>query len=297
MQNINEIRQHIRAIEQTRKITNAMHLVSSARMKKVMPQLDYNRMYFARVQNAMQEILAASDNDVTESHPYLADRGSSHITYIVVSGDKGMAGAYNENILNFAWDKMQGCQERHLITVGVTASMFFKSKGVIPDIEVMGASQDPSLVNARHLSRDLFNFYDMGLTDRVYVIYTAFFGTARYFPRIRQLLPIELSSYPPAPVRHEHEMIYHPSPKEVFDLLAPQYTIGILFGALVQAYASEHCSRMNAMQSATQNADEMLRKLKTQYNISRQASITQEITEIAGAAQALREDGEASDGV
>ncbi len=285
MQNMNEIKQHIRAIEQTRKITNAMHLVPSSRMKRVMPHVEYNRTYFDRVQAAMRDIVTSSEGF---DHPYLRDRGDKNVTYIVISGDKGMAGAYNANILNFAWEHMQKHENRHLITLGVTASQYFKKKGVLPDIEIFGASQDPSLYRARHMAQDIFYFYDEGLTDRVYVVYTAFFGTAKWYPRIRQLLPIQMGEYGELLSKHVTPMIYHPSKEEVFHLLVPQYTIGILFGALVQAYASEHCARMNAMQNATQNADDMLKKLHTQYNMSRQSAITQEITEIVGGANAMR---------
>nr|MDD6335081.1 ATP synthase F1 subunit gamma [bacterium] len=284
MQNMNEIRQHIRAIEQTRKITNAMDLVSSSRMKRVMPHVNYNRLYFSRVQAAMEDIIASSQGF---HHPYLDDRGDQSVTYIVISGDKGMAGDYNSNILNFAWEHMQGHPTRRLYTVGITATQFFSARGIEPEKQIIGASQDPSLYNARHMTQDIFRLYDAGQTDRVYVIYTAFFGTAKWYPVIHQLLPIPMAGYEQA-AGSGTQMIYHPSPEEVFHLLVPQYTIGILFGALVQAYASEHCARMHAMQSATQNADEMLKKLHTQFNIARQAAITQEISEIAGAAQALR---------
>lgn len=286
MQNLNEIRHHIRAIEQTRKITNAMHLVSTARMKRVMPHVEYNRLYFSRVQAAMQDILSSGDG---LEHPYLAEPGGARTTYIVISGDKGMAGGYNSSLLNFAWERIQSSSEkdRHLIAAGITASRFFKSKGVIPDTEVYGVSQDPSLLNARHMTQDIFKLYDQGQADQVFVIYTAFFGTAKFYPRIRRLLPIQMSSYPLPLSSHASPMIYHPSPEEVFRLLVPQYTIGILFGALVQSYASEHCARMNAMQSATENADKMLKRLRIQYNMARQAAITQELSELVGAFEAL----------
>ncbi len=152
--------------------------------------------------------------------------------------------------------------------------------------------QDPSLSNARKLAFDIFDLYDDDLTDEVYIIYTSFYGASKNKPVIRRLLPIVRGDYEQIEAHEMSDILYEPSAQELFSLLVPQYVIGILFGALVQAYAAEHFARMNAMQSATKNADEMLKKLQTQYNMARQAAITQEISEIAGAAEALMYTGE-----
>lgn len=290
MQNTGEIRSHIRAVEQTRKITNAMYLVSSARMKKVMPHVDYNRRYFRRAQSAMQHILA-SGGEI--EHPYLLDRGSENTTFIVIAGDKGMVGSYNEDVLKFAAQRIKAHPGCHVIAVGISATQYFRHEGIQTDVEIIGASQDPSLHHARRMTNDLFSLYDRKLTDRVYIIYTQFVSTVKWHPYIRRLLPLPSEEWT-AQARPE-EMIYHPSPQEMFNLLVPQYTIGIVFGALVNSYAAEHCARMNAMQSATRNADELIDRLRAQYNLARQAAITREITEITGAAQALEEGEEDED--
>ena len=148
----------------------------------------------------------------------------------------------------------------------------------------MGVIQNPSLSSARQLDYDIFNLFDSGLTDEVYIIYTSFYGETKNRPVIRRLLPILESDYDEiAPLHKDMDIVYEPSPKAVFDMLIPQYTAGILFEAMVQACAAEHFARMNAMESATDNADEMLGKLRLQYNMARQSAITREITEIAGA--------------
>lgn len=282
MQNLNEIRRHVDAIEQTKKITNAMQLVSSSRMKRVMQQVEYNRTYGAHVKNAMAHILTSS-RGIT--HPYLQPREKiKNTTYIVISGDKGMVGAYNNDVLKLAKSEMEKKEAYNLITVGITASRFFEKQGITPDIQIIGVSQDPSLYHARHIVQDIFRFFDEGLTDEVYVIHTSFINSIQWYPKMERLLPI---TWPEEEVGEKRdEMIYHPSPQEVFDLLVPQYTVGILYGALLEAYASEHSARMQSMQSATNNAEEMLDKLKTTYNLARQAAITQEISEIVSAAQA-----------
>ncbi|NLB36798.1 MAG: ATP synthase F1 subunit gamma [Clostridiales bacterium] len=286
MNNANEIRHHIGAVEQTKKITNAMNLISSARMKRVMPHIEYNHRYLMRVRATMKDIIRSSRNI---KHPYLIKKGEHTRTYIVIAGDKGMAGAYYSNILEFALKEVQSHNCTVLITVGIIAREFFKSKYREPDIELLGFSQDPSLFNARQLMFDIIDMYDAGKTDQVYIISSEFYGKVQGVPTVRRILPIRMSDYESVDIDvAEHDIIYDPSPEEVFHLLVPQYLVGIIFGSLVQAYASEHFARMNAMQSAKDNADEILKKLKIQYNIARQAAITQEITEITGSAEALR---------
>ncbi|MEA5059677.1 MAG: ATP synthase F1 subunit gamma [Clostridia bacterium] len=286
MQNLNEIRQHIRAVEQTRKLTNAMYLVASSRMKRALPHVEYDRMYFQKVQAAMQEILRCGGRI---HHPYLEDRGDARCFYIIVAGDKGMAGDYNATVLNLAWGHIQAHPNSHIATVGVMASRFFRERGVVPESEVFGLPQDPSLENARRLTAAVKDLFDSGAVDRVYLVYTAFYSTVRTRPIVRQILPLLLSD--PQTCEGDPEggpMLYHPSPKAVFDRLVPEYMVSVLFASLVQSYASEHCARMNAMRGATDSADGMLKKLRQQYNMARQAAITREITEISGAAQALR---------
>ncbi len=288
MQNLNEIRQHVRAVEQTRKLTNAMYLVASSRMKRALPHVEYDRIYFKKVEAAMRDILRSEGS--LPYHPYLEDRGDARCAYIVVAGDKGMAGDYNTAILNLCWQQAQAHPDPHIVTVGVMASRFFREKGIVPDREVFGFSQDPSLANARLLMAQVKEHFDSGDVDKVYLIYTAFFSTVSSRPIVRQILPLAIPGAE-AGIAREMEaapMLYHPSPKEVFDHLVPEYMVSVLFAALVQSYASEHCARMNAMRGATDSADGMLKKLRQQYNLARQAAITREITEISAAAQALR---------
>lgn len=289
MQNLNEIRQHIRAVEQTRKLTNAMYLVASSRMKRALPHVEYDRMYFKKVEAAMRDILRSEGS--IPHHPYLEDRGDARCAYIVVAGDKGMAGDYNTAVLNLGWQLAQSHPDPYIVTVGVMASRFFHEKGIVPNREVFGFSQDPSLANARLLMAQVKDHFDSGNVDKVYLIYTAFFSTVSSRPTVRQILPLSIPGV--EVIEKEQEaapMLYHPSPKEVFDHLVPEYMVSVLFAALVQSYASEHCARMNAMRGATDSADGMLKKLRQQYNLARQAAITSEITEISAAAQALRLD-------
>lgn len=287
MPNPIEIRHHIAAVDQTKKITGAMEMVSSTRMKRVMSHIEQNRRYFDTVQQMMKEVLETS-RDV--SHPYL--RGvpeNGHCTYIVISGDKGLCGAYNHNILQYALGHIRQHRKHSIITIGNTAEDYFRSIGMPPDITLLGIAQDPALSRARVLVRDIINIFDSGETDEIRVIFTSFYGETKNQPVMRRLLPILLDDYTNISGTEKlSEIIYHPSPQVVFDLLIPQYILGILFGVMVQAYASEHYARMNAMHSSTTNAQEMLKILRTKYNLARQSAITNEIAEITSAAEILR---------
>ncbi|MDD3920539.1 MAG: ATP synthase F1 subunit gamma [Eubacteriales bacterium] len=288
MQNTNEIREHISAIEETRKITNAMQLVSTARLKRVMDHIDYNHRYFQRIVATMRDILASPEE---VSHPYLVKRGSKRQTFIVIAADKGLCGSYNTGVLELAYDRIVRAGEGTcVIAVGIVAQEYLRTHGIEPDIEIMGMAQDPSLHNARALAYDLFRLYDDAMTDEVFVLYTSFYGETKNKAIMRRLLPVMESDYDmPEATIHAEDIRYEPSAQDLFTHLVPQYVIAVLFGALVQAYASEQLSRMIAMQNATQSADEMLQKLHLTYNLARQTAITQEIAEISGAAEALRE--------
>ena len=286
MQKANEIREHITAIEQTRKITGAMEMISSNRMRQVMGHIEHNRMYFTNIRRTIKEILSSSQ-DV--SHPFLYERERHHCTYVVISGDKGFCGAHNSNVLNYALEHLKANPGSSLITLGHTAESFFNSHGIIPDICMLGIVQDPTLDRAREVASELTNLYEQSGTDEIRAIYTSFYGETKRQPVEARLLPVSVHDY--VDIRDAQELesiIYHPSAQAVFDIMVPQFVLGLLFGIMVQAYASEHFARMTAMRSATTNAKEMIDKLNTQYNLARQSAITNELAEIADAAEILR---------
>ena len=286
MQKANEIREHISAIEQTRKITGAMEMISSNRMRQVMGHIEHNRNYFTYIRRTIKEILE-STHDI--SHPYLHEREREHRTYVVISGDKGFCGAHNSTVLNFALERIKARPGSGLITMGHTAEAFFKSHNIIPDICMMGIVQDPTLSRARQVATELTNLYADIHTDEIRVIYTSFYGETKRQPIEARLLPVFVHDY--VDIRDTEELeniIYHPSAQEVFDTMVPHFILGLLFGIMVQAYASEHFARMTAMRSATTNAKDMIDKLNTQYNLARQSAITNELAEIADAAEILK---------
>jgi len=286
MQKANEIREHISAIEQTRKITGAMEMISSNRMRQVMGHIEHNRNYFTYIRRTIKEILE-STHDI--SHPFLHERTREHRTYVVISGDKGFCGAHNATVLNYALERIKARPGSGIITMGHTAESFFKSHNIIPDISMMGIVQDPTLSRAREIATELTGLYENAHTDELRIIYTSFYGETKRQPIEARLLPVFVHDY--VDIRDAEELesiIYHPSPQTVFDMMVPHFILGLLFGIMVQAYASEHFARMTAMRSATTNAKEMIDKLNTQYNMARQSAITNELAEIADAAEILK---------
>lgn len=286
MHNLNEIKQHIRAVSQTRKITNAMYLLSTSRMRRAITQAQYNREYFMRVRATVKAILALSEN---VHHPYLEIRPGDRAAFIVVAGDKGMCGSYNENILDFAYQRIMQHDNRYLITIGIVATRYFMRKGITPDMELLGVAQNPTLTDARNIVEQVFAYFDAGMMDEVFIISTRFITPMVQRPHAARLLPLEMEDYIDidTEVEDHGNVLLMPSAQEVFNTLVPQYAIGLVFGSLVQAIASEHCARMNAMQQATNNADEMLGDLHKEYNTARQYAVTQEIAEISAGANAM----------
>ena len=285
MAGTNEIRHHISAIEQTKKITGAMEMVSSNRMNQVMGHIEQNRLYFSGIRRTMKELLITSQDIF---HPYLAERARHHTTFMIISGDKGLCGSHNSAILNYSLRRINETPGASLITLGNTAEDFFHSRGMTPDMTLLGIVQDPTLEKAREVAEVLTYLYEQELTDNLRIIFTSFYGESKGNPVEFRLFPVMLHDYEDVmDAEPLGEIMYHPSAQTVLDILVPQYVIGLVFGVMVQAYASEHFARMNAMHSATTNAQEILSGLRTQYNLARQSAITNEIAEITGAAEVL----------
>lgn len=287
MASMADIKHSIHSISETEQITRAMHLISTSKMKKAVSKYESNHMHFERVQSALKDILAHTSE---LEHPWVGTSKGKRAAYIVIAADKGMCGGYNHNVLNLALKHMQQSSERYILTVGHMARAFFDRRGYMVDVEFLHVSQNPSLYNARNITSDLLELYDNGIMDEVYVVYTKFISVMRQEPRVIKLLPLNMADFIDVTdeTQYNAELFYHPSPKEVFDILVPQYIIGLVYGCLVQSFASEQCARMTAMENATNNAEEMINNLSKEYNRARQFAITNEISEIIGALEALK---------
>jgi F-type H+-transporting ATPase subunit gamma len=287
MKGTSQIKHSIKATRDISQITSAMRLISTSKMQKAIKRYRANSIYFNKVRQAMKDILLHSPNGI--QHPFLKPQKKGVKAYVVLAADKGMCGGYNHNILSFAQKQMESEGDKLVITVGQETRVFFEKKNIPIDIEYLHIAQDPSLYNARNLASDLTEMYMRGDISEVNIVFTRFYSSIRQTPAMFKLLPVSLDDFKDVeeePVQKQ-ELDYYPSLESVLKVLITQYIVGIIYGALVQAFASEQSQRMMAMENATKNANEMVDKYTVQLNRARQASITSDITEIVGAMDAL----------
>lgn len=291
MASIKEIRTHIKSVEQTLKITNAMYLISSSNLRKARKQLTDVEPFFQKIETTISDILHHSpeiNHIFFDKRPGILPQDRK-IGYIVVTGDKGLAGAYNHNILKLAEQKMSQHPNTSLFVVGQVGRSYFQEHGVPIDGEFLYTAQDPTVSQARDIAEPLMDLYVGGQLDEVYMIFTKMVNSFQMEPTIHKLLPLDPDVFPEYEKNRDaynRDVVYVPSVKAVMDRLVPGYIEGDIFGALVESYCSEQNARMTAMKSSSDNARTMLQNLNLAYNRARQAAITQEITEVVGGAQA-----------
>ena len=218
-------------------------------------------------------------------------RKDNRTAYIVIAGDKGLAGAYNSNVLNLAWEHMQAHPVHYVITIGQMARAFFEARHQTVDLEFTHAVASPTMHDARGITWDILDLYDRNLMDEVYVVFTRMRSTSVHEPTLVKLLPIEAKDIE-ADVKSSYsgQLSYDPSPKQVLNVLVPQYLIGIIYAALIHSSASEHAARMMAMSNANKNAEKMLDALNLEYNRLRQSSITTELLDLSSGRFAAEND-------
>ena len=289
MESIKEIRTHIDSVQQTLKITNAMYLISSSKLRKARRQLTDVQPYFEKITRTISDILhrtAGVDHVYFDTRP-----GHPHkVGYIVITGDKGLAGAYNHNILKLAEEKLRQSANTSLFVVGQVGRSYFMEHGIPIDVEFLYTAQNPNVGRARDMSETMLELFRREQLDEVYVIFTRMVNSFQMEPAIHKLLPLDPDAFPEEEEvsSYNRDVDYVPSVKAVMDRLVPGYVKGDLFGALVQSYCSEQNARMTAMKSSSDNARAMLQTLNLSYNRARQTAITQEITEVVGGAQAAQ---------
>lgn len=279
MADITEIKHRIKSIRDTHQITKAMELISVAKMRKAVQKQAFSSVYFDSVRYTLKDILRHS-SDVRNK--YTVHRPDKRTTYVVIAGDKGLAGAFNNNVLNLAWEHMQSRPVHYVVTIGQMARAFFENKHQPVDLEFTHAVTNPTLHDARGITRDILDLYDRNLMDEVVVVFTRMHSTMVQKPEIVRLLPIVESDIPSdVQSTFTGEILYDPSPKEVLNVLVPQYLVGMIYSVLIHSFASEHAARMIAMSNANKNADKMLESLNLEYNRSRQSAITTELLDLA----------------
>jgi F-type H+-transporting ATPase subunit gamma len=296
MAEIKEIREHIKSVGETLKITNAMYLISSSSLRQAKKRLDQSRPYFERIKYTIADILYHSPK---VHHKYFDQRQElkpeeRKVGCIVVTGDKGLAGAYNHNVLKLAQEFLAEKTDPILYVIGQAGRAWFAGQGVKLDGEFEYTAQNPTMTRAREIGQLFLELFSEHKLDEVWIIYTRMVSPLHVEPTSMKLLPLhrDLFSWErPATELYNKRMRYIPSEEAVMDRLVPSYLYGTLFGALVESFCSEQDCRMMAMSASSDNARKMLQELNLTYNRARQAAITQEITEITSAAAALGDQG------
>ena len=291
MANIREIQSRINSVRDTMKITNAMYMISSSKMTQAKKKLTDTEPYFYAFQGEISRIL----RHIPKLEHYFFDQRETtpaeerKIASIVVTADKGLAGAYNHNIVKLEEEILSRPGIHKFFVVGELGRHYFAKLGVEIDTNFQYTVQKPTMHRARDIAGVLLDQFMSGDLDEIYIVYTRMENSVQSEAEILKLLPLERSSFNemkmPLNVYREAIDLY-PSAEAVIDSIVPNYVTGMIYGCLMEAYASEHNARMMAMRAATDSAKDLIRDLSILYNRARQAAITQEITEVCSGAKA-----------
>ena len=274
-----EIKNRIRSMESTRQITKAMEMVAASKLRNAQAQILNSRPYF--------EILSSTVNNIVESNrdfssPYLKRRGGGRAAWVVIAGDRGLAGGYNAGVLKLAWSEMEG-KDALVVPVGKKAVDFFRTRNAPMLLRDYEDAENVSIGDCFSLAKQLCKAYRAGEFDELHIVYTNFVSVLSQVPTRRQMLPLEREAAD-GQKGSRPEILYEPDSVAVFEAVVPEYLGGMIYGALCESRAAEQAARRTAMDSATQNAEDMIADLSLKYNRARQAAITQEITEIVAGA-------------
>lgn len=326
MANAKEIQSRMKSIRDTMKITGAMYMISSTKLRKARRELEETEPYFYSLQSMISRII----RHIPEmEHRYITDAaktgGSGAISrtipesvsgqgnlrsvengsgtaeksgpvykkrgFLVVTADKGMAGAYNHNVLKKAEEELGKTEDFSLLVVGEVGRQYFHGRKIPVDEHFLYTAQNPTMDRAREIAAKVLELFESGRVEEMYMIYTYMPNAIRTETSMERLLPLEKGDFKKSLVPldiYQEEFCFQPSPERVLDYIIPNYLAGYIYGALMESYCSEHQARMTAMQAAGDSAQEMLQELSVQYNRVRQAAITQEITEVIGGAKAQK---------
>jgi F-type H+-transporting ATPase subunit gamma len=289
MASLQDIKGRIRSIDSTKKITSAMNLVATSKLNKSKEAALRTRPFFNKMLSTMQSI--AKNAQKIES-PFLNPNGSDTKAYITLSADRGLCGGYNSNICKLTMKHIEDKEKAHLVVLGKRGKEQFRAKGYTIQKEILGVSEQPTYKVAKEIAEYVTDKFIKGEVGEVYLAYTSFKSSIQQEPTMIRLLPIDMEDIADEKTSEEelpsNLLVYEPSPEAVLGYVIPRYVADVIYGGMVEASASEQGARMTAMDSATENAEEIMEKLNIQYNRARQAAITQELSEIVGGAEALK---------
>lgn len=284
MASMRDIKRRKGSIQSTQQITKAMKLVSTVKLQKAKSRAEQSNPYFNYMYQTVTSMLARSGN---LNHPYLQAGSSQKKAIITIASNRGLAGGYNSNIVKLVTDSGISKEDAQIYIIGRKAKDSLQRKGYEMKGDFSDVIEGPTYEDASAICKEVLAAFTSGEIGEIYLAYTHFKNTVSHEPILMKLLPVEFDEEELKEADSHVLMNYEPNEEEALDLIIPKYMTSLFYGALVEAVASENGARMQAMDSATSNAEEMISDLTLKYNRARQGSITQELTEIIAGAEAI----------
>ena len=290
MASTKEIKNRINSVKNTQKITNAMYLISSTKLRKAKAELDNTRPYFQMIETEIKRIFQSKKHVKSKYfYPEEGRHSAENYAYLVITADKGLAGSYNHNVLREAEQAIAKHKKIDLYVVGEYGRHYFQRHNIPIKQTFVYTAQNPTFERARQIAYMLLEEYDSGRVDEIRIIYSDMENEISSSVRVDRVLPFDRGNFIEQDGQRVEEYVnmhFFPSVEEVLNHVIPGYVAGYIYGALVDSFSAEQNARMTAMDSANKNAEKLLGELTMEYNRVRQAAITQEITEVAAGAKA-----------
>ena len=284
MASMRDIKRRKGSIQSTQQITKAMKLVSTVKLQKARNRAEQSNPYFNHMYQTVTSMLARSGK---LNHPYLKPGNSQKKAIITIASNRGLAGGYNANVVKLITGSGMPKEDVQVYMIGRKAKELLVRKGYEIKADYSDVIEGPVYEDAAVICEEVLEAFSRGEIGEIYLAYTHFKNTVSHEPKLLKLLPVEFDEEELREAQTNVLMNYEPNEEEALNLIIPKYMTSLFYGALVEAVASENGARMQAMDSATSNADEMISDLTLKYNRARQGSITQELTEIIAGAEAI----------
>lgn len=284
MASMRDIKRRKGSIQSTQQITKAMKLVSTVKLQRAKQNAEKSQTYFHCMYNTVHSILRRTQN---LEHKYLKSGESGKKAVIVITSNRGLAGGYNSNVIKLITQGELANEDLAIYAIGKKGKDAL-AKNYEIRADYSDVMEDPVYAEAMKISKEVLSAFENGEISEIYLAYTGFKNTVVHIPTLLKLLPVEVSEEEEAAQEDDHVMMnFEPKDEEALNLLIPKYITSLIYGGMIEAIASENGARMQAMDAATSNAEEMIEDLTLLYNRARQGSITQELTEIIAGANAI----------
>ncbi len=285
MASMKDIKRRKTSIQSTQQITKAMKLVSTVKLQKAKTRAEQTNPYFNLMYQTVKEMLGKSG---TILHPYLQPGESDRKAVVVITSNRGLAGGYNSNVVKLITQGDLPKDQLDIYTIGNKGREALERRGYTIKEDYSSVIEAPAYEDAKVICDRILEEYAKGEIGEIYLAYTYFKNTVSHEPRLLKLLPVDISEVKGEETTESNLIMnYEPTEEEALDMIIPKYVTSLFYGALIEAVASENAARMQAMDSATSNAEDMISDLSLKYNRARQGSITQELTEIIAGAEAI----------